>query len=186
MTVIQDADLSTGYNCLRFMMVNQFMSKRLGPNEYTWSFREWRRQVTTLTKNGAKKLTNPMIPDSEMPDIRLTKEAEFKLYMASALRDAGLKTRDRGFLQSRCQRCFADQAGESRAGHVPSRLVPDAVWHGSHHVVITPDSVFPVGPERGSGCLSSSLRTQMAPKTPLFQTNVFQAQLQTWSNFRGT
>ena len=36
MTVIEDADLSTGYNCLRFLMVNQFMSKRLGPTEYTW------------------------------------------------------------------------------------------------------------------------------------------------------
>ena len=186
MTVIQDADLSTGYNCLRFMMVNQFMSKRLGPNEYTWSFREWRRQVTTLTKNGAKKLTNPMIPDSEMTDIRLTKEAEFKLYMASALREQVSRRETEVFCRAAVSVVFADQAGESRAGHVPSRLVPDAVWHGSHHVVITPDSVFPVGPERGSGCLSSSLRTQMAPKTPLFQTNVFQAQLQTWSNFRGT
>ena len=106
MTVIEDADLSTGYNCLRFLMVNQFMSKRLSPNEYTWIFREWRRQFTTLTKNGAKTLTNPMIPDSELTDVRLTREAEFKLYMASALREAGLKTRDRGFLQSRCQRCF--------------------------------------------------------------------------------
>ena len=69
-------------------------------------FREWRRQVTTLTKNGAKKPTNPMIPDSELIEVRLTREAEFKLHMAKSLREAGLKTRDRGFLQSRCQCCF--------------------------------------------------------------------------------
>ena len=67
MTVIQDADLSTGYNCLLFMMVNQFMSKRLGPNEYTWIFREWRRQVITLTQNGTNKSANPMNPESQVP-----------------------------------------------------------------------------------------------------------------------
>ena len=36
----------------------------------------------------------------------------------------------------------------------------------------TQDSVSPVGPERGSGCLSSSLRTQMTPRTPLFQAKL--------------
>ena len=186
MTVIEDADLSTGYNCLRFLMVNQFMSKRLSPNEYTWIFREWRRQVNTLTKNGAKKLTNPMIPDSELPDVRLTREAEFKLYMAKSLRDAGLKTRDRGFLQSRCQRCFRRPGRIITCRTCTKQVGPGCcmAWEspcGDHT-----GQCFPVGPERGSGCLSSSLRTQMAPKTPLFQTNVFQAQLQTWSNFRGT
>ena len=106
-------------------------------------FRDWRRQVTTLTKNGAKKLTNPMIPDSEMPDIRLTKEAEFKLYMASALRDAGLKTRDRGFLQSRCQRCFLPTRQENHVQNMYqagwSRMLYGmgvTMW-GSHRTVFS-------------------------------------------------
>ena len=106
MDAIQDSDLSTGYNCLRFLMVNHFMSKRLGPDEYTWIFNAWRKQVIMFTKSGVSKSLNPMNPDSNEPNKRLIKEVEFELHMAKVQKGARLTSRDRGFLQRRCERCF--------------------------------------------------------------------------------
>ena len=64
-------------------MVNQFMSKRLGPEEHAWIYNEWRKQVITFTKNGVTKSWNPLNTDSHEPNKRLAKEVEFELHMAT-------------------------------------------------------------------------------------------------------
>ena len=36
--IMQQTDISTGYNCLRFLMVNQVINKRLSSPEQKWLY----------------------------------------------------------------------------------------------------------------------------------------------------
>ena len=53
--VIHETDFSTGYNCLKFMMVNRFMRDRLGLEEYSWLYKSWRNQIITFTRKGVNE-----------------------------------------------------------------------------------------------------------------------------------
>ena len=90
--IMEQADISTGYNCLRLVMVNQFINKRLNPAERAWLYAEFRKQTIALTRNAVKRSENPLQSDSHSPNKRQIKEVEFELQMTKT------HTGDMGFL----------------------------------------------------------------------------------------
>ena len=102
--IIEEADLSTGYKCLKFLMVNRFMRDRLGPLEHDWIYKTWRNQVITFTKMGSNK--SPKKTESHEPNKRLQKEVEFELHMARVQKRSRLTATSQTFLQKCCERCF--------------------------------------------------------------------------------
>ena len=99
--IIEEADLSTGYKCLKFLMANRFMRDRLGPVEHDWIYKSWRNQIVTFTKNGVDK---SLKTESHEPNKRLAKEVEFELHMARVQKRAHLTARSQTFLQRCCER----------------------------------------------------------------------------------
>ena len=69
--IIQQAYNSTGYTCLRFLMVNQDIRKRLSSSEQKWLYQEFRKQTLSLTRNAVNRSENPLHPDSHAPNKRL-------------------------------------------------------------------------------------------------------------------
>ena len=81
MDIMQKADISTGYNCLRFFTVNQFIYMRLSLTEQKWFDKEFRKQTVFLTKDAINKSEKSLLPDSHDPNRRQIKEVEFELQM---------------------------------------------------------------------------------------------------------
>ena len=81
MDIMQEADISTGYNCLRFCTVNQFIHMRLTPSEQDWIDTEFRRQTAFLVKDSIKKSEKTPPLNSHDPNRRQIKETEFELHM---------------------------------------------------------------------------------------------------------
>ena len=101
---IQKADISTGYGCLRLLLLNLAGRERLSPDEEQWLGKEIRIQTERNTHKAIQRARNPLFPDSHDPNRRLAKEVDYELHVAH-LRSNVNTTRDRGFSQRLCERC---------------------------------------------------------------------------------